>query len=202
MTWKKVWNGLDERRRRLFAIACCRHIWHVLVDGRSQAIVRLCERGATGDELAKGVEGAREASLAQKACVTNWGPWMGAEAALHLGRGQFRNCVGLAKSSLSIRECVPVDGAMFVTKLVRQFVAPVKCKRSWVTANVRTVAEGAYGALTDGSIELPSRLVLADALMDEGCDNKALLGHLTRPGPYYRGYWSLDTVLGYTGLVV
>jgi hypothetical protein len=38
--------------------------------------------------------------------------------------------------------------------------------------------------------------VLADALEDAGCTDKALLTHLRSPGPHVRGCWALDLVLG------
>jgi hypothetical protein len=41
--------------------------------------------------------------------------------------------------------------------------------------------------------ELP---VLADALEDGGCDDRALLTHCRGPGEHVRGCWALDAVLG------
>jgi hypothetical protein len=38
--------------------------------------------------------------------------------------------------------------------------------------------------------------VLADALLDAGCDDDVLLGHLREEGPHYRGCFTLDAVLG------
>jgi hypothetical protein len=38
--------------------------------------------------------------------------------------------------------------------------------------------------------------VLADALEDAGCDDRALLGHLRGPGPHVGGCWALDLILG------
>ena len=42
-----------------------------------------------------------------------------------------------------------------------------------------------------------SRLaILADALLDTGCDDEGLLGHLRSPGPHVRGCWAVDVILG------
>ncbi len=39
--------------------------------------------------------------------------------------------------------------------------------------------------------------VLADALLDAGCDDEGLLGHLRGEGPHVRGCWAVDLVLGH-----
>jgi hypothetical protein len=38
--------------------------------------------------------------------------------------------------------------------------------------------------------------ILADALIDAGCDDEAILGHCRGPGPHVRGCWVADLVLG------
>jgi hypothetical protein len=38
--------------------------------------------------------------------------------------------------------------------------------------------------------------VLADALLDAGCDDEAIVAHLRGPGPHVRGCWALDLCLG------
>jgi hypothetical protein len=38
--------------------------------------------------------------------------------------------------------------------------------------------------------------ILADALLDAGCDNEELLAHLRSEGPHVRGCWAVDLILG------
>jgi hypothetical protein len=38
--------------------------------------------------------------------------------------------------------------------------------------------------------------ILADALLEAGCEDADLLGHLRGPGPHVRGCWAVDLLLG------
>jgi hypothetical protein len=59
------------------------------------------------------------------------------------------------------------------------------------TSAVLGLAETAY---TERAFDvLP---ILADALEEEGCNERGLLDHLRGPGPHHRGCWALDAVLG------
>ena len=60
------------------------------------------------------------------------------------------------------------------------------------------LAQAAYEhrLLPSGELD-PARLaILCDALLDAGCQDAGLLGHLRGPGPHTRGCWALDFLLG------
>jgi hypothetical protein len=38
--------------------------------------------------------------------------------------------------------------------------------------------------------------ILADALLDAGCDQEELLTHCRSAGPHVRGCWAIDLILG------
>ena len=61
----------------------------------------------------------------------------------------------------------------------------------WRTADVTGLARGIYE--DRASDRLP---ILADALMDAGCDQEDLLAHCRSEGPHVRGCWAVDLVLG------
>ncbi len=61
---------------------------------------------------------------------------------------------------------------------------------AWNDATILRIAGGIYeGRAFD---RLP---VLADALLDAGCDDEELIQHCRAPGPHVRGCWALDLIL-------
>jgi hypothetical protein len=60
----------------------------------------------------------------------------------------------------------------------------------WNDGTVRRVAEGIYNDRAFG--RLP---ILADALLDSGCDNEELLQHCRSEGPHFLGCWAVDLIL-------
>jgi hypothetical protein len=71
---------------------------------------------------------------------------------------------------------------------------PVTFDSGWLAANggaARNLAAAIYAE--QAFDRLP---ILADALEDAGCTERAILDHLRGPGPHVRGCWALDLVLG------
>ena len=62
---------------------------------------------------------------------------------------------------------------------------------AWNDATVGRIAEGIYEERAFG--RLP---VLADALLDAGCQDDELIGHCRSEGPHVRGCWGVDLILG------
>lgn len=68
---------------------------------------------------------------------------------------------------------------------------PVALDPRWRTSDVVGVARGIY---EDWAFDrLP---ILADALMDAGCENEQIIGHCRSDSPHVRGCWVVDLVLG------
>lgn len=60
----------------------------------------------------------------------------------------------------------------------------------WRTSDVIGVARG-----IDADQAFERLPILADALMDAGCEDEQILGHCRGHGPYVRGCWVVDLVL-------
>jgi hypothetical protein len=69
---------------------------------------------------------------------------------------------------------------------------------AWNDRSITRIAQAIYEdrKLPEGTLD-PGRLgILADALLDAGCDEEGLLAHLRGPGPHARGCWAVDLILG------
>jgi hypothetical protein len=64
----------------------------------------------------------------------------------------------------------------------------------WLCWNGATVPKIARGIYEDRAFDrLP---ILADALLDAGCDDEDILSHCRGAGPHVLGCWAVDAVLG------
>ena len=68
---------------------------------------------------------------------------------------------------------------------------PVAFDPAWRTGTAVAIARGMYEAH-----DFSAMPILADALMDAGCDDEDVLAHCREPGPHVRGCWVVDGVLG------
>jgi hypothetical protein len=62
---------------------------------------------------------------------------------------------------------------------------------AWNDATVRRLAESIYGERAFGKFP-----VLADGLLDAGCQDEELMRHFRSEGPHAKGCWGVDLVLG------
>jgi hypothetical protein len=63
---------------------------------------------------------------------------------------------------------------------------------------VRHLAEGIYEErqMPVGTLDTARLAILADALIDAGCDDAELIQHCRSAGPHVRGCWAVDLILG------
>jgi hypothetical protein len=69
---------------------------------------------------------------------------------------------------------------------------PLAVNRRWLNPTVRSLA----ARIDDEQAFDPLLPILADALEDAGCTDRAILEHCRGPGPHVRGCWVVDLLLG------
>jgi hypothetical protein len=212
---------LSDRKLRLFAVDCCRCVWHLLSDERSRKAVELAERYVDGfaseqereaaeeaaDQASRDAVRSRQASnytipemftIVARAARITISPEKDVDTEAGLAVVASRSLIALNQTSgLGSKEAEMAACCLTLRELVANPFRPVALDPSWRTPIVLALAQGAYEEriLPAGTLE-PDRLaVLADALEEAGCDNDDILSHLRGPGPHVRGCWVVDAIL-------
>jgi hypothetical protein len=199
-------GGTSERKLRLFAAACCRCAWSLLIDERSRAAVEAAECYADGLLGEEEREAAFRAACDASGDVRR-GVWP--ETTLRFRRARDPDSVFRATCLAAFASGSRAgDIQMYLrSDNVDLPEGKVRCQmlRCIFGPPVQSVALSA-SSLTPTAVALACSIyeerdfaclpVLADALEDAGCTRWELLGHLRAPGRHSLGCWSLDTVLG------
>ena len=200
-----------DRKLRLFAVACCRRIWHLLDNERSRKVVEVTERYADGFSEADTYRTAMEAAshVVQRQETDEPTPataaWMSAyhppfDAAYTCGvisviadRERMASRADWwdthhkegeeeAKSQVDLMRCI--FGNPF---------RPITIDPDWLMIDVVALARSMYDETDLG--KMPQ---LAESLEKWGCTNADVLKHCRRPGPHAKGCWVVDSILGKT----
>jgi hypothetical protein len=191
---------LTSRKRRLFAVALCRHFEDILTHPASRVGVEVAERYA--DRLASDEE--RTAARKSHQAAYQRGD-------RHPRPGVYQAVRELTAHPKGFREIFVWAGVAsarehnpFIISILRDlFGNPFQASAlpnsvlAWNDACVVRLAEGVYeDRLLPAGTFRPDRLaVLADALEEAGCTDADILGHLRGPGPHVRGCFAVDLIL-------
>jgi hypothetical protein len=177
----------SDRKLRLFAVACCRHILTSLTFECSRQAVQVSEQFADGlcskHDLEKRVDEAWDAidspyylvSDAEFVAMCSAEPMSGYHAArdiLTWGR--------ILKDPSQLLRC------MFGNPFRQMPINP-----RWLSSTVVDIAQAIYQEKAFGRMP-----ILADALMDAGCDNQDIFTHCRSVDVHVRGCWVVDLLLG------
>lgn len=188
----------NERKLRLFGVACCRRIWHLLDDDLARRAVAAADLYADGHgQLAEMLALSEALGRPEYLHVTRWtavrvvssrkptytfmsGYWDGPDAltAHALGTPEAENAERVVQSHL-LRD---IFGNPF---------RPVSFSPVWRTDTAVALAKQMYD-----TCDFCAMPILADALQEAGCDNETVLTHCRSGGPHGRGCWVVDLVLG------
>jgi hypothetical protein len=69
---------------------------------------------------------------------------------------------------------------------------------AWNGGTVRRIAAGIYEnrRMPEGTLDNARLAILADALLDAGCEDEELIRHCRSEGPHVRGCWAVDLIRG------
>jgi hypothetical protein len=224
LAWEDPWPMLDflrgkasNRKLRLYAVACCRRLWHLVSDERSKRAVEAAEQYADGTiiretllAVCNSAEGVYQDANLRAEDPENAAPtrdridecfgyacWTCSQIT-HPGGYNPSDAVDVSDSLRNgLREAgIPSDSE-------RSAQAKLSCDvfgnpfrlvtpdRSWLTPTVTSLAQAIYD---DRAFDrLP---ILADALEDAGCTNQDILEHCRGGGEHVRGCWVVDLLLG------
>jgi hypothetical protein len=204
----------SDRKLRLFAVACCRRVWHLLGDERSRQAVEVSERYADRRASERERAAARvnvSAALGRHADSASWAAYWAASrnvadcvwnASTASAEALTRAAVEAAPAGAELvatwdaaRAAVAGEQTAYLRDLFGPLLfRPARLDPSALAWSGATVVRLARAVYEGGRFhDLP---ILADALLDAGADEEAVLAHCRSPGPHVRGCWVLDLILG------
>ena len=191
-------HTITRRKLMLYACACCRLVWPLLVDDRSRKAVIVAEHFADGEASD---EELHEADiLARNAWLEMAAPDFSSAAYLAWGRNAHdavRDGSRLIPSSALANLLRDVVGSPFRPLLPRSRKSARFWRQkleSWLAWNGGIIPILAKTIYDDCRFDLLP--ILADALEESGCDNTDILAHCRQPGEHVRGCWAVDMLLG------
>jgi hypothetical protein len=202
----------SDRKLRLFAVACCRRIWHFFADEVCKQTVEVGERFADGlasrndrkaaravaqayayAEVSAGREQHRDWASAALATVETPARSAALSAFLSAARTPANSCERDPLLFQEKRNLEQVEQCRLLRDVFNPF-RPVSLDPVWLAWNDGTVPKMAQAIYHERAFDrLP---ILADALEDAGCDNADVLAHCRGEGEHVRGCWVVDLLLG------
>jgi len=196
----------SERKLRLFAVACCRRIWHLLTDERSRTAVEVAEKYAehlVSEEDRASIHDVlhsetdynpeRDASGVAFACATQSvqadAMWAAQSTVMYAKLARSATLGFLQAADARAEE--GKRQAHFLHCIFGNPFRPITLNPSWLTPTDNEIADSIY--LERAFDRLP---ILADALEDAGCNSQDILNHSQQEGEHVRGCWVVDLILG------
>jgi hypothetical protein len=191
-------GNADDRKLRLFAVACCRRVEHLFDDIGDHDVLGILERYVD-----------RQAKPAELALIANQMTNLAVRGAAAMSAGQAAviasaACVDVVAAAAGGFDHPKSQGDSYAAeagarrvqcRLLRDVFGnpfqPVAFDPEWRTSTAVALAKLMYE-----SRDFSAMPILADALQDAGCENTGVLNHCRGPEAHVRGCWVVDLVLG------
>lgn len=203
-----VAGRVSDRKLRLFAVACCRDVWHMLKDDCTRHAVEIGEAFADGKVSAEETHTVSLAAWqwfwnadrettdgknAAASCARAAFPTGQYEYSL-MGRTEtMRDNLEIVLTNLAWGEHPREQACLFREVIGNPFAKPELDSRV-LACNDGTVRRLAQSMYDDRRFE--AMPVLADALEDANCTETSVLEHCRTHGGHVRGCWVVDLILG------
>lgn len=190
-------GGRSKRKLRLLACACCRRMGAFIPAEFREMLAtaeRYADRQVRKSELPSHIKRFRHVDRAAGAVVLV-AHKHGSVESLRMAIAEARWVLAANGQGRHFGEPLAAEGAVQADLLRDVFgnpFRPVALSPAWLTSTVLALAQGTY---EDRAFDrLP---ILADALMDAGCDNDNVLSHCRDDSQaHVRGCWVVDLLLG------
>lgn len=216
--------AFSERKSRLFAVACCRRILHLMPTDKARECVLAAEQYADGligdEELAAAVDASmrsceedwrrrREAQVSQ-----SWAYLRGATDALHRVHRQesARNGVIRAAAEAWAYSTMFESRQDYSPEHYNAYLDSEQARQAGLLRDIignpfqPSAVDPAWPAWNDRCVERLARgiyegrafdrlPILHDALLDAGCDDEPMLAHCRATDGHVLGCWVLDLLL-------
>jgi len=194
-----------ERKRRLFAVACCRKVWQIFPDEPCRRAVECAERFADGNASEGELAASREA--AAYAPISGLAVFSAAQAALTVSAreatysgwdfatAEFAFFAAAYASVDADSDAASNEQALILRDIFgnpfRKMPAVETAWLAWKSGTIPKLAQAIYDERAFDRMP-----ILADTLQEAGWTDADILSHCGQPGPHVRGCWVLDLVLG------
>jgi hypothetical protein len=211
-----VQDSASERRLRLFVLACCWEVWGASADEPTRLALECADRFAeAGSSVKKNLVRVRTGHAVIECGASEplgqMSVWDGDDSLKRVDVSAVDPALRTVLEELACaRKLIPMLDWL-VEQLGRTGLSPFRqaelfrdivpgpfspplFRSAWRTENggaALRVAQTIYDE--EAFDQLP---ILADALLDAGCDSDAILRHLHGCGPHVRDCWALDLILG------
>ncbi len=197
---KVVKEGVSERKLRLFAVACCRNVGHLIEGECDRNAIEVAERVADGlasnKERRTALHASGSGAVASATLYADVGIMVGfvrQRIAEEVARSSGTHAVGQASYVWDATYALPDPAQSILLRDIfgNQFRS-ITADPAWLTDTAVSLARGMYE-----SRDFSAMPILADALQDAGCDNTDMLNHCRdASATHVRGCWVVDLVLG------